>query len=48
MQENGKTKTTLCINMLQLLNSGRVFKVEEVVSIAKKWLIIVRVINKNF
>ena len=29
MQENGKTKTTLCINMLQLLNSGRVFKVSE-------------------
>jgi hypothetical protein len=38
MQENGKTKTTLCINMLQLLNSGRVFKVEEVVSIAQKMI----------
>lgn len=33
MQENGKTKTTLCINMLQLLNSGRVFKVSELANL---------------
>lgn len=29
MQENGKTKTALCIQMLQILNSGRVYKVSE-------------------
>ena len=29
MQENGKSKTALCIEMLQLLNSGRTYKVSE-------------------
>lgn len=29
MQENGKSKTTLCIEMLQILHSGRTYKVSE-------------------
>ena len=29
MQENGKSKTALFIEMLQLLNSGRTYKVSE-------------------
>ena len=29
MQENGRTKTTLCIKMLQLLSDGRVWKISE-------------------
>ena len=29
MQDNGKSKTTLCLEMLQILNSGRVYKVSE-------------------
>lgn len=33
MQDNGKSKTTLCIEMLQILNSGRVYKVSELAEI---------------
>ena len=29
MQDNGKSKTTLCLEMLQILNSGKVYKVSE-------------------
>lgn len=29
MQENGKSKTALCIEMLTILNSGRIYKVSE-------------------
>ena len=33
MQENGKSKTTLCIEMLQILNSGRVYKISELANL---------------
>ena len=33
MQENGKSKTTLCIRMLQILNSGRIYKVSELANL---------------
>ena len=33
MQENGKSKTTLCIEMLQILNSGKVYKISELANL---------------
>ena len=33
MQENGKSKTALCIEMLQVLNSGRIYKVSELANL---------------
>lgn len=33
MQENGKTKTALCIEMLRILSSGRVYKVSELANL---------------